>query len=390
MNILFLLKSLETGGLEVVTSVLANKFVTEGHRICVFAFLSGKNSIANRLNEKVVLVTGGDYKANRYNVKKLRKVLLEYHIDIIINQWGLPLVPIRTARRAAKGLDLKIISVYHNAPSFNGRIQSVNIKLSRCENPVKRSVLKVRRWLFKEVTSHAMRYVYRKSDRFLVLSDCYKEEFLRFTRLKDARRLDIMINPVTINAEGYVFRQGLKRKEIIYVGRLDFVQKRVSRVIDTWSYLEKQNPDWHLSIVGDGESRKDLERHVEELGLRRISFEGFQSPLKYYERASVLLLTSDFEGFPLVLAEAMSFGVVPVVYHSFAAVDDIIENGVNGVIIPFEKGGYNAAHASMMFHEIMQDDALRSKMAKAAIEKSKEYSIGNIYKNWEKLFKQLA
>lgn len=137
------------------------------------------------------------------------------------------------------------------------------------------------------------------------------------------------------NAPSYTF----KIKEIIYVGRLDFVQKRVYRVIDTWNYLEERFPDWRLTIVGDGEDRENLENHVRCLGLKRVSFEGFQKPIDYYKRASILLLTSDFEGFPLVLAECMSFGVIPAVYNSYSAIGDIIESDKDGVVIPYHKMG---------------------------------------------------
>lgn len=65
----------------------------------------------------------------------------------MINQWGLPLIPIVVARKASKGLGVKIISVYHNAPSANGRIQSIDIKLSKTENSIKRAGLQVMRSL---------------------------------------------------------------------------------------------------------------------------------------------------------------------------------------------------------------------------------------------------
>lgn len=70
-----------------------------------------------------------------------------------------------------------------------------------------------------------------------------------------------------------------------------------------------------------------MEKQVRELKLRNVSFEGFQNPKEYYERASILLLTSEFEGFPLVLPECMSFGVIPAVYGSYSAVYDIVEDG---------------------------------------------------------------
>ena len=388
-NILFLLKGLEIGGLEVVTAVLANKFVEEGHQVSVFSFLGGKHSIANRFDARIKLYQQDDYSRSKENVAKLRKVLVDDKIDIIINQWGLPYTPIKTARKAAKGLDVKIISVYHNAPSFNGRIQKLNIALMGCENLMKRLALRLMRFAFKKVTSRAMAYIYRHSDLFLVLSPSYIEEFKRFTGVSDDRYLQVLTNPITVEHDGYEYAFNEKQKEIIYVGRLDFVQKRVYRVIDTWNYLEERFPDWRLTIVGDGEDRENLENHVKYLGLKRVSFEGFQKPIDYYKRASILLLTSDFEGFPLVLAECMSFGVIPAVYNSYSAVCDIIDGGKDGIVLPYHKLGYNANEAAGMIAKIMTDDGKREQMALAAIKKSKEYSAEKIYSEWERVFASL-
>lgn len=385
-NILFLLKGLEIGGLEVVTAVLANKFVEEGHQVSVFSFLGGKHSIADRFDARIKLYQQDDYSRSKENVAKLRKVLVDDKIDIIINQWGLPYTPIKTARKAAKGLDVKIISVYHNAPSFNGRIQKLNIALMGCENLMKRLALRLMRFAFKKVTSRAMAYIYRHSDLFLVLSPSYIEEFKRFTGVSDDRYLQVLTNPITVEHDGYEYAFNEKQKEIIYVGRLDFVQKRVYRVIDTWNYLEERFPDWRLTIVGDGEDRENLENHVKYLGLKRVSFEGFQKPIDYYKRASILLLTSDFEGFPLVLAECMSFGVIPVVYNSYSAVCDIIDDGKDGIVLPYHMNGYQAEKAAGMIVNIMKDDGKREQMALAAIKKSKEYSVEKIFSEWKRVF----
>lgn len=388
-NILFLLKGLEIGGLEVVTAVLANKFVEEGHQVSVFSFLGGKHSIADRFDARIKLYQQDDYSRSKENVAKLRKVLVDDKIDIIINQWGLPYTPIKTARKAAKGLDVKIISVYHNAPSFNGRIQKLNIALMGCENLMKRLALRLMRFAFKKVTSRAMAYIYRHSDLFLVLSPSYIEEFKRFTGVSDDRYLQVLTNPITVEHDGYEYAFNEKQKEIIYVGRLDFVQKRVYRVIDTWNYLEDNFPDWRLTIVGDGEDRQSLVNHAKALGLKRVNFEGFQKPIYYYKRASILLLTSDFEGFPLVLAECMSFGVIPAVYNSYSAVCDIIDDGKDGIVLPYHKNGYDANEAAGMIAKIMKDDCKREQMALAAIKKSKEYSVEKIYSEWERVFASL-
>lgn len=388
MNILFLLKSLETGGVEVVTAALANEFVKRGHVVCVFSFLGGVNSITGRLDERIRLYEKNDYSVSNDNVSTLRDILIENKIDIIINQWGLPLAPIKTAQKASKGLNTKIISVYHNAPSFNGRIQKLNIALTECDNYIKKLLLKVVGFVFKTITSGAMKYIYLNSDMFMVLSPCYIEEFKKFTGIKEASRLVVMTNPITIDDDNFQYNAQNKEKEIIYVGRLDFVQKRVYRVIDTWNELKESFPDWNLTIVGDGPEKKNIETKVKELDLQRVCFEGFKPPKEYYRRASVLILTSDFEGFPLVLAECMSFGVIPVVYGSFSAVYDIIEDGKDGIIVS-KKNGFDARFMAEKIKELLDDKERLNQMALNAVEKSRAFSINRICEQWEKVFSEL-
>ena len=101
------------------------------------------------------------------------------------------------------------------------------------------------------------------------------------------------------------------------------------------------------------------------------------------------MLTSEFEGFPLVLAECMSFGVIPAVYNSYSAVCDIIDDGKDGIVLPYHMNGYDANEAADMIANIMKDDGKREQMALAAIKKSKEYSVEKIYSEWERVFHSL-
>lgn len=181
---------------------------------------------------------------------------------------------------------------------------------------------------------------------------------------------------------GVKLPQIYKNKEVIYVGRLDYNQKRAYRIIEIWNHIEPNFPEWRLTIVGDGPERDKLEEMAKIQDLQRVNFEGFQSPRPYYERASMLILASEFEGFPLVLAECMSFGVVPVVYGSYSAVYDIIEDGRDGLIIPKTREGFNAAVMAERMAAVMTDKHRLEQMALAAIEKSKDYSIDKIYQQW--------
>ena len=202
-------------------------------------------------------------------------------------------------------------------------------------------------------------------------------------------KVHILPNPITIPSSDFVFDFLQKRKEVLYVGRIDENQKRIHRIIDTWALLEASFPDWKLIIVGDGVEKRNLVEKVIQLKLNNVVFEGFQNPSLYYKRASILMLTSEYEGFGLVVVEAMSFGVIPVVYGSYSAVYDIISDGVDGVILPYNKKGYDTEFATEKMKELMLDADKRNNLAQAAIITSKRYSVESIVDSWNKLFAKL-
>lgn len=389
MNILFLMKVYDVGGIEIVAASLASCFVRNGHHVVIATFSLPDALTVARTDDRVKIYTLGDYVYSAKNVATLRNILLDNHIQVVINQWGLPLVPCKTLNKAKEGLDIKTIAVYHNQIDTNARIKDVEIALDSCHNPLKHCLLEVKKAAFRLVTSRSMAYVYRHTDLYQVLSSSYVPLFSKFTGIKHPDHLMVQTNPVTLDSSDFVYSFPKKQKEIIYLGRIDYNQKRVYRVIDTWARLEKKFPYWKLTIVGDGVERKNVEKQVADYDLKRVSFEGFQQPKPYYERASILLLTSEYEGFPLVLAECMSFGVIPVVYDSYSAVRDIIDDGKDGIVIPYEKDGYDADKAAGMLAQVMQNDSLRDMMAHAAIEKSKAYSEERIYQEWMRTFGKL-
>lgn len=389
MNILFVLKTLEIGGVEVVSSVLANKFSFEDHNVSVFAFEKGVGKIVETFDSSIKIIIGKGYCKSCDNISILHQVIKDNHIDIIINQWGLPLVPIKSINRARIGSNSKVISVFHNDPLQNGRLQGVETEIARSNNFARKGLLKFKKFIFRLITGYAMRFNYQHSDVFEVLSPSFVSHFQNFIWLKNTPKLVVQTNPITIDINGFEYSSASKRKEIIYVGRLDYTQKRVCRVIETWTLLGGNFPDWRLTIVGDGEERKNLEHMVKDWGLNHVSFEGFQAPRPYYERASVLILTSEFEGFPLVLAECMSFGVVPVVYGSYSAVYDIIEDDKDGVIVPKGNEGFNAVVMAERIKSLMANHEKLNDMALNAIEKSKNYSIDKIYEQWMRVLQNI-
>ena len=383
------MKMYDVGGIEIVAATLASCFVRHGHHVVIATFSPPNALTVARTDERVKIYTIGDYVCSAKNVATLRNILQKHHIQVVINQWGLPLVPCRTLNKAKCGLNIKTIAVYHNQIDTNARIKDVEIALDGCHNPLKRCLLAAKKAAFKLVTSKSMAYVYHHTDLYQVLSPSYVPLFSKFTGIKHPDHLMVQTNPVTLDSSDFEYTFEEKQKEIIYLGRIDYNQKRVYRVIDTWAKLEAKFPDWKLTIVGDGVERENVEKQVAEYGLKRVSFEGFQQPKPYYERASILLLTSEYEGFPLVLAECMSFGVIPVVYDSYSAVRDIIADGKDGIVIPYHQEGYRADEAASLLSRIMEDEGKRDKMSHATIEKSKKYSVEKIYEEWMRAFKSL-
>ena len=390
MNILFLMKVFEVGGQEVVTSTLAQSFVSHGHSVTIVSFKQPNPLMLERLDKRIEVFTLDEFCYSKENVEKLRSALINKQINIVINQWGLPYIPAKVLNEAKKELAIKTIAVYHNSPDSNARIKEVEIALLQTRNHLKRWMLQCKKFAFKQITSQSMRYVYNHSDLYMVLSPSFIDKFKDFTGIKHPNHLIVQTNPVTVDASDYIFSSEKKWKEIIYMGRIDYNQKRVYRVIDTWSVLEKQFPDWQLTVVGDGPERKKLEQQVKDLGLQHVSFEGFQSSIPYYERASILILTSEYEGFPLVLAECMSFGVVPVVYGSYSAVYDIIKHKENGMIVQPQNGKFEVNEMAKRLAFVMENESKRNEMAQNAILTSKrDYSLESIYRSWEKVFDKL-
>ncbi len=384
-NILFLMKRFATGGIGIKTTVLANEFLRNGHSVTFTSFFPPEESMLKRLDSGIEFYSLGRYRCSWSNVKKLRSILITHRVNIVINQWGLPFIPLLTLKMAAIGLKVKIVSAYYNDPAKNNRIALIDNKMKYTRG-ILRWLMKIQRTIVRAVTGLSMHYNYSHSDRYVLLSDSFVPRIKEFAFLKRTDKIAVIPNPLTLRSFGYIYEADKKYKEILFVGRLENIQKRVDRVLDVWALCWEKHPDWKLTIVGDGPHRKMLEEKAGQEGIRHIAFEGKQDPTPYYKRASILLLTSEYEGFGIVLTECMSFGVVPIVYGSFCSVYDIINHGKDGLIVPYDKNGFDARKMADMLMEVINDKKILDKMGKEVMEASKRFSIDKIYPMWRELF----
>ena len=390
MNIAFLLLTLNRGGVENLTCFLANELQKKGHHIAIIAIKPEQDSdLLMTLDSSIRVLFLNGFSVCKENVRKVRDLFLQHQTQIVINQFGLPYIPCLIVKRAGRGLGIKLISAYHSDPIANGRVLAVDQQLRNNKSSVKRFFLRIKRRVYYGITRTSMCYVYRQSDAYILLSPCFRTHFISYTKIKRPNKLFFIANPVTIDSSGFEYVQEEKKKQLLFVGRIDNPVKRIDRVIDIWAQLETNYPDWELLVLGDGPDLPFLKHYAKEKDIRRISFWGNQFPAPFYKEASIILLTSEFEGFGLVLVEGMTFGVVPVVYGSYDSIYDIIEDGVNGYIVKPQNGTFPYAQMSESVKAIIDDRERRESMALKSMQIGDKFKKDVIIEQWETLFSRL-
>lgn len=385
MRIAFLLSKWPVdGGIETVSRILANEFVNRGYRIYVLytEYSCPKENgpfvdprIVDRLipysKEKTDFVTAArDYVNN---------VVLDEEIDVVINQcfptWTADILSDLRGK-------IKIIECLHMTlffPSSYSRLRwkGYDLKMRLCGPWIYRHFQK--KWRC-EALMREFPYV----DRFVFLSSSYVKEFLQFTGYDNSGgKVTYINNPLSLSAHNS--KEGLiehKENAVLCVARLSEMEKRISYMLEVWKGIEEdgQLDGWRFDIVGDGPSTGDYMRMASELGLKRVIFHGYQNPEPYYERSKISLMTSVAEGWGMTIVESQYYGVVPLVMNTFSSVYDIIDNGVNGIIVPNSKRKF-----LKRLKEVMIREDMREKMARAAMMSSGRFNVERIVNQWEKL-----
>jgi UDP-D-galactose:(glucosyl)LPS alpha-1,6-D-galactosyltransferase len=167
----------------------------------------------------------------------------------------------------------------------------------------------------------------READAFLAISSEIAEEIRRY---KEDAIIYLVYNPCKIYEDLLINRPA--KPIFIYVGRLDDKPKNISFMLKGFSMLKYK--EWELKIIGTGPDEKKLKDLVKKLKISdKVSFEGFKKePFKDINEATALILTSRFEGLPLVLVEAIQRGIPVISSDCKAGPRDIVINGKNGYL----------------------------------------------------------
>jgi glycosyltransferase involved in cell wall biosynthesis len=179
----------------------------------------------------------------------------------------------------------------------------------------------------------------------------------------------------------------LESKVLIAAGRL-VRQKGFDLLLDAFQKVSARHPDWQLWIFGTGASRDSLATHIDRLGLTgRAHLKGVTGQLdKRLAEASVFVLSSRFEGLPMVLLEAMTAGLPAVAFDCPTGPADVIQHGRSGLLVPPQDVDALAAGIC----DLIEDPATRKAMGATALKASERYSMSSVRQMWEQLFAELV
>lgn len=386
MNILFIFQDTiipHKGGVQRVTEILTRELLHRSHNV---VFLSTNDNPAKYdykyIAKQYYIDCSKDYNAinNEYE-----RILSEENIEIVINQEPRPdthyLLSITPKA-------IKKITCLHIQPFFTQTYVKERLKYIKQKSWKELLYVNFCRLFprYNKRQGHNIEIARLKkslevSNYLCLLSEHYIPRVLKYMPDIDKNRLIAVNNPAIIEN---INPQYVKEKIIIWVGRQENASKNIPAFIDIWNILSRNNKDWRAIIVGDGCDMQYNKNYAKKKNVERLNFVGMQKDVThYYNTASFLGLTSLSEGFPMVLIEAMGNGCVPFAYNTFESLNDIIDDGKNGIIVkPFNK-----KEMARRIQEVIDDNEKFAAMQKAAIEKAKTFSVENIVDKWEEVFK---
>lgn len=361
MKIGFLINDLNAGGAERATASLANYFSQHGIDTEIITFKDIDSFY--HLDEKVThLRLGFDEIELSLSLKrifgalkrmlKIRSFIKKRKLDVLI------------------GMSFAM-TWYTVVATIFTKTKSVGTERN---NPYKYKATKINTFLRKFFYKFCNGYIFQTKKASLFFTD-------------KLRKNDTVIPNAIFNENVYNLTPPEEREKLICaVGRLN-KQKRFDILIDAFSSINKKIPDYKMIIFGEGELRNDLESRIKELSLQNKIFLPGTNPeaVKIVNHASVFVLSSDLEGMPNVLMEAMAMGVPCVSTRCDMGPEELIESGENGILV--EVGNTQQIADSIL--KIINNDELADKLSNNARELLKTHSIEAISKKWIEFLKRI-
>lgn len=374
MDILYIVENANLrGGTELLTFSLMNALRLEEQDCRILSIVPYKGNDAN-----VLSLTEDEYQAWSISAKSFRNKLSfnkesDYILEVILRKKIRDLKPRVVVNQTydlitALPIDLNVCQV------FNWSVRGY-------ENSVKKSIL--RKGIIGRILSL---YVYRgvckrrhdvlsKVSKLITLSNAAADELKSLNpHVKDVQ-IEMIPDPLVVSKDSMII-SSLQNKNIIFVGRLSY-EKGALRILRIWERISKRLSNYSLHIYGEGDVEDEMHKYICSRHLERVKFKGFCSEhSRIYPNADLLCMTSDTEGFGMVLIEAMYYGVPCISFDCPISPKEIIADA--GVTIScFDEDAY--ANAVI---ELLNDKDKLKELQRKSIERAKDYYINKVTALW--------
>ena len=225
---------------------------------------------------------------------------------------------------------------------------------------------------------------FRLASHITVQCESYPEAYPSYLRSK----VTVIPNAIS-QAHQFANPEGRDNQEkiLLCVGRLGY-QKNQLALIDAFTRLIDDFPDWRLVFAGEGEGRQEIEEKIAKHALdQKVDLLGAVKDISaLYTKAHVLCIPSRWEGFPNVLGEALARGLPAIGYKDCGGVRDLIIHGENGLLAD---GNQDIGTLYRALHEMMNNSAARKNMGKNAIMSMEPYKPQIVYNKWETFLEEV-
>ena len=341
------------GGIERVTCNLANDF-SKDYEVEIISFFKSNKTINYKLNDQIEVkyITNEIYDGKPGSVKRLIKFIKAFfRINLYFRKQEINFI-------IAQGMPVALMLFPLNF---------MKKKVIACEH--------VHYDYYNEIIKWIRNKLYKYYYKVVVLTSKDKEKFEK--NLDNDEYIPNYISKISEK------KSLLNNKVIISVGRLE-EQKGYDILIEICSKLLPDYPEWKLKIFGEGNLRKKLEEQIRKNNMgNQILLMGTTNEIeKEYLKSDIYVMSSRFEGFGMVLIEAMNMGLPLISFDCPNGPSDIIEDSVNGYLVR----NFDKEEMKNRIEELIKNDEIRIKFFNNSKKRILKFKKENILKLWRKIF----